>query len=55
MTGWIYLVTENVHIDTGNNSTIQSNYRTTRIARYCLSIITDPHPCFTVGTRHSGF
>ena len=31
----MHLVISNVHVVTGSNSTIQSNYRTSRIPRYC--------------------
>jgi hypothetical protein len=33
----IHLVTYNFHIFTGGNSTTQSNYRISRISRYCCS------------------
>ena len=45
------LFIQNVHVVTGNNSTVQ---RTSRIPRYCAQIITDPPACSTVGTKHSG-
>jgi hypothetical protein len=50
----MHLVTWTFHVVTGSNSTCQSNYRNSRIPRYCCPNQTDPPPCFTVGSRHSG-
>jgi hypothetical protein len=47
----IHLFTQNVHVVTGSNLTLQ---RTSRIPRYCDQIIPDPPACFIVGTKHSG-
>jgi len=47
------LATQNVHVVTGNNSTILSKYRSSKILDIAAKIITDLAPCFTVGTTHS--
>ena len=47
----MHLFTQNVHVVTGSNSTVQ---RTSGIPIYCTQIITDPPACSTVGTKHSG-
>jgi hypothetical protein len=46
----MHMVTKNVHIATGCNWTLPSNYRTGRIPRYCCLNHHRPPPCFTIGT-----
>ena len=51
----MHLVTENVHIATGSNWTIPSNYRISRILRYCCPNRHGPPPYVTIGTSSQDY